>query len=185
MSILTVLAGVMFLLLTTDSYWNRMDTVKSLGAEVDGFDTSAGRLAIIEAQFRMFEAYPMGCGAGCTEYLSPSYIPPEKLGSQGMRASHNSFLSLTVDQGIFGAVIYVTLLLWIARSFLSLRVHCQQISSTLAPLLPGFCGAVVAVFVGDMFVPYIRYEIRFWFIAVLLAMLSVAQAERLQSRSRV
>jgi hypothetical protein len=31
------------------------------------------------------------------------------------------------------------------------------------------------MFVGDMFVPYVRYEVRFWFIALLLVLLRFAR----------
>jgi hypothetical protein len=34
------------------------------------------------------------------------------------------------------------------------------------------------MFVGDMFVPYVRYEVRFWFVAVLLAMVRLSDEAR-------
>jgi hypothetical protein len=181
---LTVLGGMVFVGFTNDTYWSRIDTVKYKGAEVGGVDMSAGRLAVMQAQLRMAGSHPMGCGHSCTEFLSPSYIAQEKLNrSSGTRASHNSFLSLLVDQGFIGAAAYIGMLLWLLRSLQSLKRHVVRHASPLAPLLPGVAAVFAAMCVGDMFVPYVRYEIRFWFFGLLLAMLNLAEKERLASRA--
>ena len=43
-------------------------------------------------------------------------------------------------------------------------------------MLPGIVGSLGAIFLGDMFVPYVRFEVRFWFLA-LLAILARFQSD--------
>jgi len=77
--VLSVLAAVLFLSLTPSNYWTRMQTIKYQGADVEGVDTGGGRLDIIDGQWRMFKLHPLGCGAMCTNVLSPEFIPSRYL----------------------------------------------------------------------------------------------------------
>jgi O-antigen ligase len=173
--LLSVLAVVLFAMLTNPIYWMRIQSIKHTGAQVEGMDTGSGRLDIMAAQLRMFRDNPLGCGHFCTEILSPYYLPSEELNQEsGSRASHNTFLGLLVDQGFIGGAAYLLMLAWVAGAIRRLARRYWGTQDFQATLLPAIAAAFAAMTIGDMFVPYVRYEVRFWFIAVLMAMLNLS-----------
>jgi O-antigen ligase len=172
-AVLSLLGLALFFMLTNPIYWARIGTIKYQGEQVEGVDTGAGRLVIIETQWQMFKGHPFGCGHMCTSALSPSYMDPEML-SAGGRASHNTFMTMLVDQGIVGGVFYVAMLLWVLKSLLTLGRVLRGDASFLASVLPAVAAVFAAITVADMFVQYPKLEIRIWFIAVLMVMLRMA-----------
>lgn len=168
--ILSVLAAVLFLLLTNDTYWSRVETVKYRGEEVEGVDTGAGRLVIIEKQWLMFQRRPLGCGHMCTTVLSPSYMDASML-SRGGRASHNTFMTMLVDHGVPGGLFYMAMLVWIYRSLRTLKTRLANDDGFLGAVLPAAAAALAAITVADMFAQYPKFEGRIWFIAILMVML--------------
>jgi O-antigen ligase len=165
---MSILAGVLMLMLTTEDYWSRVETIAYRGQEVEGKDTGSGRLEIIAAQLQMFRSYPLGCGHSCTAILSPQFLGEEHLQDQsGMRASHNTFMSMLVEHGIPGAVIYLLVVIVVARRVLLLFRGTSNTAGFIATMLPGIAGSLAAMLVADMFVPYMRFEVRIWFICLL------------------
>jgi hypothetical protein len=178
---LSVLAAALLLMLTTEAFWSRIQTIAMKGAVVEGVDTGADRIAQWKGQYRMFRNHPLGCGHHCTTILSPSYFDSWVLDERaGVRSSHNTFLSMLVDHGIPGGIGYMALLGWIVVAATRLHRKLRGASGTIALVLPAVAGSLLAMFVGDMFVPYVRYEVRFWFVAVLLALVRLSN-EALQS----
>lgn len=172
---LSVLGALGFLMLTNPFYWERMETVKYQGKDVAGVDTGGARRRLVFAQIKMFERNPLGCGHLCTEFLSPSYLPPQDLSvGVGKRSSHNTLLSMLVDHGVVGAGVYFLTLLWMYRSIRSLHRRAKQLPKLLAMLLPGIAASLTALTVSDQFVPNISYELRFWLMTILMLMLSFA-----------
>jgi O-antigen ligase len=176
--ILSVFAAALFLLLTGPSYWERMQSIEYGGGEVQGVDTGAGRLELAEAQWRMFRDHPLGCGAMCTAVLSPKYLEDRFLantvGGPRERASHNTIMTMLVEHGIPGVLFYFGMLLWIINSLLRLRRVYRADSGFMATAFPGVAAVSVAIVVGDLFVSYAKFEVRIWFIAVLMAMLNIS-----------
>lgn len=168
--ILSVLALVLFALLTNPIYWARMDTLKYKGEEVEGIDTGGGRLVIIEAQWKMFSAHPMGCGHMCTTVLSPSYLEERRL-SAGARASHNTFMTMLVDHGIPGGLFYIAMLAWIYRSLRVVSRRLRGESGFLATVLPAVAAVLGAITVGDLFAQFPKFEARIWFVTLLIVLL--------------
>lgn len=166
------LAGLaLFVALTNPVYWDRIDTLLNAGEQIEGEDTGVGRLVLMRAQFEMFSEYPFGCGHRCTATLSPQYMDDVYLtGPEGNRArsSHNTFMSLLVEQGIPGAGLYIILLFWIARTVLRLRQPMRKSSGLLANTYAATVAILGAIFVGDMFVDYLKYETRVWFLGILV-----------------
>ena len=171
--ILSVAGLVLFMAITNPVYWGRITTITAAGEEVEGVDTGSGRLVLIDAQFKMFADYPMGCGHRCTAVLSPIYLDEKHLtGEEGRRArsSHNTFMSLLVEQGIPGGVLYVLLLIWIARTTFRLQYRMRS-SNGLLPITYAATVAILgAITVGDIFVDYLKFEARVWFLALLVAL---------------
>lgn len=173
---LSALAAVLLLMLTTESYWSRIQTIAMGGQAVEGVDTGMDRIAQWQGQLRMFRDHPLGCGHHCTTILSPSYFESWVLSERaGVRSSHNTFLSMLVDHGIPGAAAYLALLAWVLLTARRLRRTLAASGGTASLFVPAVVGSLLAMFVGDMFVPYVRYEVRFWFIALLLVLLRLAK----------
>jgi hypothetical protein len=173
--ILTLLAVVLFASLTTDTYWQRMDTIKLAGADITGVDTGGGRLEIIAAQWRMAKGRPFGCGHMCTTYLSPMYIEQRFL-SQGVdRASHNTFMTMVVDHGVPGIVIYLAMLIWIWRNAVLALRRLKGEEGFLATVAPGVVAVLAATCVADMFAQYPKFEARVWFICVMMVVVHLAR----------
>lgn len=181
--ILSVLALVLLTLVTNPVYWSRMGTIAQMGQKIEGVDTGAGRVAVIDAQWSMFEAYPMGCGHRCTATLSRQYLDDIYLvrtGDELARSSHNTFMTMLVEQGIFGALFYVVAAVWVGRKIVALRRSLAGRDDFLASIYPAVAASLVAVFVGDMFVDYLKLEVRFWFLAFLMVIIKLHAAEKQQ-----
>src|SRR5690606_5086821 len=97
--VLAACAASAFLYVASETFWERMGTIRAAVDETQDMDTSAeSRLVIIEAQVKMAMQYPLGTGHRGTEVLSRDYIPPEYLtvtpdGGVGARSSHNTFMT--------------------------------------------------------------------------------------------
>lgn len=166
--VLSVIGAAAFLSLTTSSYWERIDTIEYEGAQVQGVDTGAQRLAIVRAQWRMFQSHPFGCGAMCTSALSPAYLPPEDL-SEGQRASHNTFMTMLVDHGIPGGTLYLLLLAWMIATLRKSARYVRGSDGFPAAVLPALAAGMAAITVGDLFVQYPKLEARVWFVCLLIS----------------
>jgi len=173
--LLSVLALVLFAVVTHEAYWERIGTIRHTGEQVEGVDTGGGRLEIIAAQWRMFEGHRFGCGHMCTTVLSPSYIDERFMAVQGGRASHNTFMTMLVDHGIVGGVIYVLMLVWVYRSLKTVASRVKGQTGFLAKLLPSIAAVFAAITIGDMFVQYPKVEVRFWFISLLIVLLHLTE----------
>jgi O-antigen ligase len=185
---LSALGLVLMLLVTNANFWARIGSIKYAGAEVQDVDTGGGRLEIIQAQWRMFKSHPLGCGHRCTALLSASYLDDKYLttGAEGerARASHNTFVSLLVEQGIPGAIFYVAMLVWLTKNLVTLWWKYRTAQCAEAAFVPAVAAVLVAITIGDMFVDFLKFEIRIWFLAivmVLVGMPSTPLAEAEQS----
>lgn len=180
---LSIPAAILFAMLTNAEYWERMHTIKYSGMAVENVDTGGGRLEIIRAQWQMFQRYRLGCGHRCTAFLSAEYLDDSLLtGSEDERgrSSHNTFMTLLVEQGVPGAVLYVGLFMWVVLAVRRSRRARVDPNSLVAMTVPAVGSAMVAIFVADMFVSNMRLEVRFWLIALLVALLrmSAGQSQR-------
>ena len=168
--VLSVLSGVAFLSLTDTKYWDRMDTIKYKGEQVEGVDTGGGRLEIIQAQLRMFEGHLSGCGHRCTAVLAPSYLDQRFLDPNkgNTRSSHNTFMTLLVEQGVPGAAFYFAYLIWSYRTLARTWRLSRTNAGFLGAVFPAVAAVLGSIFIGDMFVDFLKHEVRIWFIALLV-----------------
>jgi O-Antigen ligase len=175
--LLSVLALLLFVLLTNPLYWSRIETIKYAGEEVQGIDTAHARLVTIQAQWKMFRLYPLGCGHRCTAVLSPQYLDDKYLTGTGpirQRASHNVFMTMLVEQGIPGAIFYILLLFWGLKQVFLLARRLAGQEGFLAQVFPATVGILGAITVGDLFVDFLKFETRLWYITVLMLLLSMS-----------
>jgi len=174
---LSVIGLAGFLALTNPDYWGRIESLQYRGEAIQGVDTGSKRLILAQAQLQMSRAYPLGCGSRCTDVLSPRFLPETQLDSQGRRSSHNTFLTMLVEHGIPGAVLYVAMVLWILatlRSMAKSRPGSSDSSVTL--LIPAVAGSLVAIIVADLFVQYPKFEVRFWFLTLGMVLMGMVTA---------
>ena len=91
-----------------EPYKKRLFGQQTSAAQGNLDQNSAGRVAIWKEGVRMVAEYPFGAGGGGFMELSPRYLPQELIEkSVGKRAAHNTYLTLLVEQGILGFILYV------------------------------------------------------------------------------
>lgn len=177
------LGVVLFLVLAPREFWERMGTITAVVDENAQIDNSAeSRLVLINAQVKMAQQYPLGAGHRGTEALSREYLEEKYLAmdpgldpSQRARSSHNTFMTTLVEQGIPGAIMYLTLWVWCARTLRRLRGYAREHWSPVqAAELAGLGGALAVVFVASIFVDYLKAEIQIWLFALLSSFLALS-----------
>ena len=130
--IMVFFLGMTFLYLADEQFWERSQTITTSFEE----DGATGRFDIWKNGLRMVADYPMGTGGGGFEYLSRDYMPPELLTTGQIRASHNTYLLILVEQGIVGLILFLLILfslylhLW--RSYQQFNVNAAADSLVVA-----------------------------------------------------
>jgi O-antigen ligase len=149
--------------------------------------SAESRLVIAAAQLRMFADYPMGVGHRGTVALSRQYIPEEYLAKDAgvaeenrQRSSHNMFLSVLVEQGVIGVVIYFSLLVAAFHRVLKQRsaVTATDEQKRVSMLAAGVGGALVTVLLAGQFADYLRAEVLAWIYAMVVALSRIMTIER-------
>ncbi len=172
------LGALVFAYLANDFFLARMSTLEAVTSEnQSALDFSAAsRVVIMQAEWRMFLDHPFGAGHAGTAALSPDYLGAEYLSvdlstpdARPARSSHNTFMSVLVDQGVPGAFLLAALVVWVWRTvgFTTRRSgqdarqwgHGAAIAAALA----------VAVVAGQ-FAPYLKAEVQIWLLAVLASL---------------
>jgi len=180
-----VLGVVGFIFLANEAFLARMSTLGAAIEDEPAWDSSAySRLEIASAQVRMFRDYPLGAGHQGTAWLSPSYIDDQWLvGSTGRRASHNTVMSVLVDQGLPGILLF-SLIAW---TCLKLLVRLKWMDKEGLPLEFGLYrtmigGALGTVIGAGMFAQYLKAEVLVWCIVLLVVLwrLCLQEQERIQ-----
>jgi O-antigen ligase len=164
------------------AFINRLFTIEDVTASLDddNADGSAlSRVALAEAQIQMFKDHPMGVGHRGTAALSPSYLD-EKWMSQGddfirQRSSHNTFLTTLVEQGFFGAALFVALVAWVLRAGYRIRGMGAAVDDPELLTLGGsVCAALFVIFGSGISTDYLLAENQFWLLGALVSMLQLA-----------
>jgi hypothetical protein len=182
-----VLGAVLFGMLASTVFINRMDTITAAAEQDENVDRSAeSRLVIIKAQWEMAKKYPFGAGHRGTAVLSPQYLDPIYLAHSsvdgkfvaGQRSSHNTFMSALVEQGIPGAVMFGWLWLWIAGALRRSKERTEDEAATQrATLVAAIGGGLAMVFVAGQFVDYLKVEIQIWLLVLLTVMLHLRRPD--------
>jgi hypothetical protein len=176
---LGILAGVLLILLTNPFFWARMGTLKQAGADVTvqthgrKWDAGYGRLLIIQAQWKMFQENPLGHGHRGTAALSPYYLEDEQLTGSGefrARSSHNTLMTMLVEHGVIGALVYIYAVWWMIRKLRRAGKVYRDRLDFRASLVPTMAAILGGITIADVFVDYLKLEPRLWFIAVLMIM---------------
>jgi len=186
--VLGVIGLIGFAALSHDQYWDRMSSIKHAGQQVQGVDTGSRRLVVWKAQTRMFSDHPLGCGHRCTATLSPYYLDDEYLTGppeNRARSSHNTYLTLLVEQGVVGGVFALLLVLWLMRTSLKLKKRVPNHETVLLCVYPSALAILSAILVADVFVDHLKMEVRMWYIAVLLVVMNLAKRSSTKAASKL
>jgi O-antigen ligase len=166
------LALFLFLFLAHDVFWERMETIIN-AAKQENIDGSAeSRWVLLDAQWEMFKLNPvLGSGHRGTAELSPLFMDERWL-SDGARSSHNTFMTLLVEQGILGAMMYFSLMIWAAIRIIRLKSLARKRNSdSLGLMICAIGGALASLLVAGQFADLLRLEVTIWCL-VLLAIVS-------------
>ena len=168
---LAALGVVVFITLANQAFLERMSTLNAAISEEQEWDSSAqSRVEIAKSQFEMFKDHPLGVGHQGTVKLSPRYIDERWLvGSTGLRASHNTFMSVLVDQGILGIILF-TLIAWYV---LKVLVRLKRWDKRGLPLNFGLYrtmlgGSLCSIMAAGMFAQYLKAEVQIWCLVLLV-----------------
>ena len=173
MIIYGVLGVLLLSLLVHDQFLERLDSI--FVEDVDGRDKSAeSRLPIIMSQLEIFKSNPLGAGDGGTGALSWLYLDPIYLGANGLRSSHNTYMSVLVNHGIPGTTLYIILIFLVIKMLVDLkRRDIEGWSRNLGLMRAAAGGGFIVIAVAGMFTDNIRAEVSFWCIAMLLVLLTL------------
>lgn len=170
---LAIVGVLAFGYVASDTFWERMQTIESAVNQDEEIDNSAaGRIAQIQAGIHMFGAHPFGVGHRGFAVLSTTYLDPAFLDETGARASHNTFISALVEQGLPGAILYILLWLWVLKSCLQARGWAVRKRPLLdVSVMAAVCAGLVVVFIGGQFADFLKTEVQVWLLALLAALL--------------
>jgi len=163
-------------LLVDKTFVERMFTIKDAVEQSEDIDSSAeSRIVLFNAQLQMALHYPHGAGHRGTAVLSPQYMDSKWLTlrqgetqDQAARASHNTFMTMLVEQGIPGAILYLWMTFWGVRAILEVRraIRAGVALDLTAPAV-ACCAGIVVVWVAGQTADYLKTEVQVWLLAML------------------
>lgn len=180
--VLTVCAIAGFLFIANEAFLERMQTLRAAVNDEHVWDNSAmSRIAIVNAQLEMFVDNPLGVGHQGTAYLSRQYLEEHWLATNsGDRASHNTVMSVLVDQGVPGIIIFTLLA---ATIFVALR-RLKIMDKTGLAVRYGIYramlgGALVTIFGAGMFAQNLKAEVQIWCLALIAILWELVRQEHM------
>lgn len=164
---------------------DRMFSIEAAVEQSEDMDGSAqSRWVLMQAQVRMFADHPMGVGHKGTAVLSPQYLDRRWLTrrwgedeSAAGRSSHNTFLTLLVEQSLPGVAVYLAFVLWGVAALLTLRRRLRTEAAVAHAYGGAALSALGVVLAAGMFTDYLMAEVQIWMTALLAAQLSLRSAE--------
>ncbi len=174
------LAGIaLFGYLASGYFWERVATINDAVQEQQEVDHSvATRLELLNKQWEMAKAHPLGAGHKGTTFLSYQYMSEEYMSTEGGRSSHNTLMSSLVDQGFPGLALWLILILLLIKRSLSLRRQFVQNSDVqFGWITASLFGALAVYWTAGMFAPLLKAEIYIWLTAVICAMSQLTASE--------
>ena len=176
---------VLFGYVANHDFWARMDTVTSAAGNENEMEFSAmERVGMFEAQIEMAKLYPFGTGHRGSAFLSHTMLDPKFLSSSGGRSSHNVFMTVLVEQGIPGIIMFFGMIGWTAMTLFRLKkAFSGPLYAESAVLNAAIGGALTVVIVAGMFADFAHCEVQIWMFA-LLARLSALADVREERREK-
>ena len=161
-----------------EGYTDRISTLwkADRNSESEVNELSSGRIETWEDGYRMAKDYPLGTGPGGFRALSRFYMSEDNLsykpGSEyGVRAAHNSYLLVLVEQGFLGFFVYMMIcfstLYLLLKS--SIKIRKMGMAGTFYDLLIiGLNISFICTMFGGFFNSRVYYEFFWWQIALVV-----------------
>lgn len=180
--VLGVLSLLVLLRMAPDTFWERLGTIKATVGQPEEVDMSTQtRLALVTAQLQMTFDHPFGSGHRGTAVLSPRYLGEEHMAKTewgealGTRSSHNTFLTVLVEQGVIGALLFFSLLVTAFRQLRGLKLlDGSGLPEGLGTYRSAVAGCLACVLMAGMFTDFLKAEVFVWFIGLLAALHELA-----------
>lgn len=157
-----VIVGIcLFLYMTDDIFWNRMNTIDD---KADAGMKGAGRAYFWIKAVDLTERYPLGLGTWGYQVFSPEFLPEYML-TGGRRAVHNTYLQCLVERGYLGFFIFMSLLVSNFRFYRKSKEFVLAQGNMDAYFLivaiqTGFFGYLIA----SIFINRLHAEVLYWYI---------------------
>lgn len=173
---LAVVTFVIGSIVVDKAFIERMFTISQVTTE-EADSSAQNRVELAKAQLQMFLDHPIGVGHRGTPALSPQYldekwrsIDPARRYEVPERSSHNTFLTALVEQGVFGAILFLALVWWIvAATWRAWRWKGSPADPELVTLAATICAALAIIIVAGNTADYLIVEVQFWLLAVLVS----------------
>jgi O-antigen ligase len=175
---LAVLGVIGFLGIANQVFIERMKSMTAVTSAEKEWDNSAmSRVEIAKAQLRMFVDHPLGVGHQGTAYLSREYLDERWLAANsGDRASHNTVLSVLVDQGLPGIVLLAILGVAIGRILRRMKqMDATGLPGSLGLYRTMLGGSLVTIFGAGMFAQNLKAEVLVWNLVLLAVLWELAR----------
>jgi putative inorganic carbon (hco3(-)) transporter len=183
--IATICTLPLFLYLMDPEYIERLSTLWTTEKSLEGEHTlnqlSSGRTEIWQYGIQMVNDYPMGAGPNSFKHLARFYMPDEVLtfkpdAPYGVRAAHNTYLQILVEQGYPGFIIWIMLclhtLLILRRGVNKLKSPAKS-DSFIGFTIFGITVSFVCTLVGGLTMSRIYYEFFWWQVALAIVVFSI------------
>ncbi len=163
--VVAVFAGIPNLLLfAPESVWHRIASIFSfLGDEVDS--SVAYRLTVWRDSLSMFFDNAFGGVGVGHEAFSAVYLKYASVGAEAALHSHNLFLEIGIEVGVFALILFSLVLVYTFRSCYSMEFAANQ-SSVRSACLAAFASAIALLTNG--LTDYVWYNYRvcllFWLV---------------------
>ena len=161
----------------------RLSTMQAAVDETAEWDNSAlSRVETALGQWEMFLDYPFGVGHQGTAILSTRYIDAAWLDpAVNARSSHNTVMTILVDQGIPGIVLFLILTVLIVRMLRSLKSLDRAGLPFRQGIFRAMIGGVLCVIIGaGMFAQYFKAEVLIWSLTLLAILWRLSEGIRLE-----
>lgn len=188
-----ILGLVGVLAVANETFLERMQTIRATVDDTSEWDASAlGRIAVARAQLSMFADHPLGAGHQGTSFLSHEYLDDRWFASDsGDRSSHNTVLSILVDQGIIGIGIFIVLMFSIIRLLARMKdFDRSDLPDSFGLYRAALGGSVVVIYAAGMFTQFLKAEVQIWTLALLVVLWRLSrkiiadQSDQVRSQER-
>jgi hypothetical protein len=181
--VLVISAVIGVIAVANEAFIARMSTVTgALAGEAEWDNSARSRVETVKAQLRMFAAHPLGAGHQGTAVLSPAYIGEEWLAETGTRDSHNTVMTIVVDQGVPGIVLLVCLGFAVAGMLRRMKkLDADGLPGRLGLYRALLGGALLSVVSSGMFAQNLKAEVQIWCLVLLAALWQLVTKTKLEN----
>ncbi len=166
MAIGLVFAMGLFYYLTDTSFWERIGTLHDIKMGEEGYvGGGSERTYFWKKGLELAKEHPLGVGGWGYLYLSPRFIPLElRKKETSMKAPHSTWISVLVDNGYIGFIIFMGIILSSFRLSMKVRKHLIESKSYyLYYQNVAISAGYIAFLVASCFIDRVYAEAMYWF----------------------